>query len=126
MIAVHAPHVPHPLSEELVELMSDRLLLVGHPTRIRILDTLRAGEQNVQSVADGLRTTQQNVSGHLRLLRAAGVVSRRVSGREAYYAVRDASVFELWKWSLGALWRQQPSRDRRDRNDLAKPSGERR
>lgn len=58
--------------EELVHLLSGRLVLLGQPTRIRILDELRSGERSVQSIADGPTTTQQNVSGHLRLLRANG------------------------------------------------------
>ena len=49
----------------------------------------------MQSIADALATTQQNISGHLRLLRAEGVVSRRRAGREAFYAVADETVFEV-------------------------------
>ena len=81
---------------ELVELLSERLLLISDPTRIRILDELRGGERTVQSIADQLPTTQQNVSGHLRLLRAAGVVTRRPAGRQAFYNVSDQTIFEVW------------------------------
>lgn len=73
-----------------------RLSLLGDETRIRILDQLRQGERNVQAIADELITTQQNVSGHLRLLRGAGVVARRPAGREAFYATSDETVFEVW------------------------------
>lgn len=79
------------------------MALLGHPSRIRILDVLRDGERNVQSIADALTTTQQNVSGHLRLLRAAGVLSRRPVGREAFYAVVDESVFGVWDQLLAGL-----------------------
>lgn len=92
-----ARQLPHPLPEELVEFLSARLSLLGDETRIRILDQLRQGERNVQTIADELTTTQQNVSGHLRLLRTAGVVSRRPAGREAYYAAIDETVFEVWR-----------------------------
>ncbi len=95
--------VPHPLSAELVELISDRMALLGDPTRIRILDELRGGERNVQSIADALMTTQQNVSGHLRLLRFAGVVSRRPLGREALYAASDDTVVEVWERVIAGL-----------------------
>lgn len=67
-------------------LLSERMALLGDPTRIRILDQLWDGERNVQSIADALLTTQQNVSGHLRLLRAGGLVTRRPVGREVFYA----------------------------------------
>lgn len=91
-----AQALPHPLPDELVHFLSVRLSLLGDETRIRILDQLRQGERNVQAIADELITTQQNVSGHLRLLRAAGFVVRRPSGREAYYAASDETAFEVW------------------------------
>lgn len=79
------------------------MALLGEPTRIRILDRLREGERNVQSIADALTTTQQNVSGHLRLLLAAGVVSRRPDGREVFYMVVDKTAFELWERLVAGL-----------------------
>lgn len=88
--------LPHPLPEDLVDLISERMKLLAEPTRIHILDQLRGGERNVQTIADALTTTQQNVSGHLRLLSAAGVVSRRPAGREVYYAVANHNVFDVW------------------------------
>lgn len=98
-----AARLPHPLPDELVDLMSDRMSLVGDPTRIRILDQLRAGERNVQAIADALTTTQQNVSGHLRLLRAAGVVSRHPRGREVFYAIVDDTVLDVWEHLVAGL-----------------------
>lgn len=95
------------MRQELVELLSERMALFGDPTRIRILDELRDGEHNVQSIADALATTQQNVSGHLRLLRAAGVVSRRPAGREVFYAVTDEIVFEVWERLIAGLQSQR-------------------
>lgn len=79
------------------------MALIGETTRIRILGELHAGESNVQSLADALVTTQQNVSGHLRLLWAAGVVSRRPVGREVFYAAVDGTVFEAWERVIASL-----------------------
>lgn len=90
-----------------MELLSARMTLLGDQTRIRILDQLREGERNVQSIADELTTTQQNVSGHLRLLRAAGVVRRRPAGREAYYAAADETVFEVWERLVAGMARRR-------------------
>ena len=95
--------LPHPLSEELVEVLSERMALLGDSTRIRILDELRGGERNVQSIADALTTTQQNVSGHLRLLLAGGVLARRPSGREAFYTTVDETVLEVWERVIAGL-----------------------
>lgn len=102
-----ALQVPHPLPQELLELLSERMMLLGETTRIRVLDELRGGERNVQAISDALTTTQQNVSGHLRLLRAAGVVSRRPSGREVFYALADETVLEVWERLLAGLQMQR-------------------
>ena len=95
-----APEFPRPLPDELVELLRSRIVLLGDQTRIRILDELRDGERNVQSITDALTTTQQNVSGHLRLLRAGGLVMRRQSGRTAFYSVTEPAIFEAWRACL--------------------------
>lgn len=76
-----------PLSDPLVEQVVRRLLMLGQPTRIRILEVLKGegemgeGEMVVQALADALETTQQNVSRHLALLHHEGVVERRRQGR---------------------------------------------
>ena len=98
--------LPHPLSGELVEQIAQRFRVLGEPMRIRILDTLRDGEANVQELTDALGTTQQNVSKHLGVLHAAGVVSRRRDGNRALYAISDESVFELCDTVCGGLRRQ--------------------
>lgn len=93
---MNVARVPHPLPDVLVDLLSEEMALFGDRTRIRILDEL-GGELNVQAIADSLMTTQQNVSGHLRLLHAAGVVSRRPVGREVFYALKVETAFEVWE-----------------------------
>lgn len=104
---MNAPRVPHPLPQVLVDLLSDEMALFGDRTRIRILDELCDGELNVQAIADCLVTTQQNVSGHLRLLHAAGVVSRRPAGREVFYALKDETVFEVWERLIAGARRRR-------------------
>ena len=98
--------LPHPLSGELVEQIAQRFRVLGEPMRIRILDRLRDGEANVQELTDALGTTQQNVSKHLGVLHAAGVVSRRRDGNRALYTISDESVFELCDTVCGGLRRQ--------------------
>lgn len=103
MIDPHDFELPNPLSEELVWLLSERMAVVGHVSRIRILDALRRGERNVQRLADGLMTTQQNGSGHLRRLHEGGVLIRRREGRQVFYALNDLTVFEAWERHLAGL-----------------------
>jgi len=96
----------HPLPPPLVDHIAHRFRVLGEPMRIRLLDRLRDDEASVQDLTDALGTTQQNVSKHLGMLYAAGLVSRRRDGTRVLYAVADDSVFELCETVCGGLRRQ--------------------
>lgn len=98
--------LPHPLPDELVELIARRFRLIAEPTRIRLLDELRDGEQTVNSLAARIGAGQQNISKHLSTLADAGVVARRKHGNYVYYRVADASVLELCEQVCGSLEHQ--------------------
>jgi DNA-binding transcriptional ArsR family regulator len=95
-----------PISEPLADMIAKRFRVLAEPTRIRLLDRLRAGETSVQDLADALGTSQQNVSKHLAVLAEAGVVERRKSGTLALYRIADESVFDLCEQVCGSLARQ--------------------
>ena len=67
--------------------------LLGDPTRVQILAALsEAGELCVCDIAAVVDMTETSVSHALRLLRAAGIVRNRRSGRMVYYSLDDAHV----------------------------------
>ena len=79
-----------------MELIAQRLRVLGQPVRVRIVDVLEdAGEMTVQVLADEIDATQQNVSQHLGVLLHAGVVTRRQHGRTVGYRIADESAFRL-------------------------------
>ena len=81
-----------------------RFALLSEPMRIRIIDTLRErGEASVQEIADALGATHANVSKHLNILLAAGIVDRRKSGTKAIYRVADEGVFRLCEDVCGGI-----------------------
>ncbi len=98
--------IPHPLPEELTELIAQRFRVLGEPMRIKLLDRLRDGEATVGELHEALGASQQNVSKHLGVLLAAGMVSREKAGTSARYAIADESVFELCEHVCGGLRRQ--------------------
>ena len=75
--------------------MSARFRAMGEPLRLRILQQLEEGERSVSALAEGVVSTQPNVSKHLRVLQDAGLVKRRQQGTSVYYSIADAMVFEL-------------------------------
>ena len=95
--------LPSPVPPDLAELIAGRLRVIGDPTRIRILDSLRDQRRSVGELTDILGTSQQNISKHLGILHRAGIVGRRKEGTSAYYEITDASVFELCEQVCGGL-----------------------
>jgi DNA-binding transcriptional ArsR family regulator len=96
----------HPLSDEVVELIARRLRVIAEPTRIKLLDRLRATEASVQELTDAVGSTQQNVSKHLAVLVDAGIVARRRHGSSLRYHVVDESVYRLCEEVCGSVARQ--------------------
>jgi DNA-binding transcriptional ArsR family regulator len=98
--------IPHPLPDDLAELVARRFRVIGEPMRIKLLDQLRDGERSVGDLVEVLGATQQNVSKHLGVLHQAGIVSRRKDGNRVIYAIADESVFALCETVCGGLARQ--------------------
>ena len=98
--------LPHPLPDDLVELIARRFRVIGEPTRIRLLDRLRDGEATVNELTEALGASQQNVSKHLTVLAEAGVLARRREGTHVYYGIADQSVFALCEQVCGSLQAQ--------------------
>lgn len=98
--------IPHPLPDPVAELIAQRFRVLGEPMRIRLLDRLRDGDATVGELQDALGASQQNVSKHLGVLLAAGMVSRTKRGTSSLYAIADHGVFELCEQVCGGLRRQ--------------------
>ena len=95
--------MPFPLSDQLVEVIAERFRVIGEPMRIKLLDRLRSGEASVGELSQSLGAGQQNVSRHLNVLHAAGILSRRKDGTRVLYAISDQSVFALCETVCGSL-----------------------
>lgn len=78
-----------------IEKMARCLKMLGHPTRLKILNSLRDGPQNVQELTQLLKTRQANLSQHLSLMQDRGLLSSHRQGNFIYYAVARPSMFEV-------------------------------
>ena len=104
-VADSAP-LPHPLPDQLVELVAQRFRVLAEPMRIKLLDRLREGDATVTELQQTLGASQQNVSKHLNILHNAGMVDRRKDGNHARYSIADEGVFELCQQVCGGVRRQ--------------------
>lgn len=79
---------------------------LAEPTRLQILNLLRAGERNVGDLAQLTGYTSANVSRHLAFLTQQGLVAREARGTSVYYRIADASVYALCDLVCGSIARQ--------------------
>jgi DNA-binding transcriptional ArsR family regulator len=62
---------------------------LGDPTRRRILSLLGEGDRSVREIADALPVSRPAVSKHLRLLKAAGLVTEEARGTRRIYRLQE-------------------------------------
>lgn len=74
--------------------------VLAHPDRICIVEELRAGERDVNSLKVALGLTHARVSQHLANLRAARLVDERRQGRHVLYRLANP---ELARWIARGL-----------------------
>jgi DNA-binding transcriptional ArsR family regulator len=71
---------------------------LADPTRFRIVEALRGGEQAVNDIVDAVDIHQSGVSRHLRILSEAGFVKVRPDGPKRLYSLRPEPFRELNAW----------------------------
>jgi len=74
---------------------TELLRALASPHRLAIVRVLAAGPRCVHELVDSLAISQSLVSQHLRVLRAAGLVSTERRGREVAYSLSDEHVAHI-------------------------------
>lgn len=59
--------------------------VLAHPDRIRLIEELRQGEMDVNSLSEALELPSPRVSQHLSLLKLHRIVAERREGRHHFY-----------------------------------------
>jgi len=92
--------------DEITTLQADVLRTLASPRRLEILHRLATGACEVGRLADELAISQPNVSQHLAVLRAAGLVDADRMGREVRYRLTDPDVMVACEIMRGVLERR--------------------
>lgn len=90
-----------PLSRELAAEVAEVMQALATPSRLLILDRLRAGPCSVGELVVAIGMEQSAVSHQLRLLRHLGLVVGERQGRRVIYALHDRHVGELLEEAVG-------------------------
>jgi DNA-binding transcriptional ArsR family regulator len=78
--------------------LDDTLIALADETRRSILAQLATGEARVTEVAAPFDISLNSVSKHIRLLERAGLVRRRVCGRDHFLSLDPKPFDELGEW----------------------------
>jgi len=91
--------------------LGDPFEALGDPTRRAILTLLGAGDRSVGELARELPVSRPAVSRHLRLLKAADLVTEEARGTRHIYRLREEGI-EAVRGYLEGLWGEAAARFR--------------
>jgi DNA-binding transcriptional ArsR family regulator len=92
--------------DEITTLQAEVLKTLASPRRLEIIHRLAEGPCEVGRLADDIGASQPNVSQHLAVLRAAGIVEAERDGREVRYRLADPDVMVACNVMRGVLQRR--------------------
>ena len=91
------------LAPETVDLIAQRFRAMGEPMRLRLLMSLQQRERTVSELVEEHQTSQANISKHLHVLTAVGLLKRRKQGLNVFYSIADPSIFNMCDMVCGSL-----------------------
>jgi DNA-binding transcriptional ArsR family regulator len=79
---------------------------LGEPSRLRIVELLRAGPRSVGEIAEALGIRQPQASKHLRVLSESGIVAAEALARQRIYHLEPGPIEDIGRWveSFEHLW----------------------
>ena len=80
---------------------ADAFNAVAEPRRRQILDLLATGDRAVNDLVERLDIAQPQVSKHLRVLRAVGLVAVQQDGRRRIYRLNGRTLKPIHDWVKG-------------------------
>lgn len=83
------------MSDRALELIAKRFRVLSEPIRLRLVNLLSKGEMTVTELTVELKTSQPNVSKHLKIMAESGILRREQRGNTVYYAIADQRIFQL-------------------------------
>ena len=95
--------------------LSERIKLLAHPERLRILDALRRDSECVCHLEALLGKPQPYVSQQLRVLRDAGVITDEKQGQNVFYRLTDKQLAAWLDAILGTVNGDLPEMTRHKR-----------
>ena len=102
VMEAYAAGIPAEQSDEEARERAARIgRALSDPKRLCVLETLSTGEKSVTQLSTCVGCQVPNMSQHLAVLRAAGLVTTRRDGSTVYYRLADPRVLETYRLIQG-------------------------
>ena len=81
--------------------LQQKFAALGDATRFAIVDRLLSvGEQNAGELSDLADISAPAMSRHLKVLREAGLVERRIDGQHRVYSASPRAIGDIGRWTI--------------------------
>jgi DNA-binding transcriptional ArsR family regulator len=86
--------------------MLETMTAIAEPNRFEIIELLKEGPRSVNEISERIRLRQPQVSKHLHVLKAAGIVEMLPMAQLRIYSLRAEPFEELASWldTFKNLW----------------------
>lgn len=85
----------HRMTSDELERIALQFRLLGEPTRLKILEAVCDRPRAVNDIVAVVNATQANVSKHLSLMTAAGLLTRDKRGQSVYYGLKNRLILKV-------------------------------
>jgi len=84
------------MDDRIFELHAEVCRTLANPWRLKLIELLRDGERPLRELVDEARIPLANVSQHLNLMKAAGVVEVRREGSRSFYRLTNPKILKAF------------------------------
>lgn len=85
------------MDEKWINEFAEKLKVLGHPARLKMVIGLMENECNVNKICDGLKIPQPTASQHISLLKSRGILEGRREGTTICYKLADEAIKGMLK-----------------------------
>ena len=84
------------MKDRIFELHAEVCKALANPWRLRLIELLREGERPLKELVDETAIPLANVSQHLNMMKAAGVVEVRREGSRSFYRLTNPKIIKAF------------------------------
>ena len=82
--------------KELYKSHAEICKVFSNPTRLEILNLLRDKEMSVTGLVEKTKLSQANISQHLSIMKAKGIVTSNRQGKNIYYKITNPKIIDAF------------------------------